>query len=382
MKRARWGFWNFVRVVKMAKAWQGRLVLLISILVFCGSANGFAQESKAQWLVSPELLKSSELEILWETRLPIKTPETLEQLFILGNRIYSLSDLNYMVCLNRERGNVIFSKPIAEADFPVVGLEHYKGELFSVAGNELIEIGVEFGKELGTKRLKFGVTCPVARNSSYYYVAGSDKRLHALRVTDKVQVFEVATVDDSMITSVIAEQDFVIFSTESGSVISITADGPKRLWQFDAADRVAESLAKDANSLFIASKDTNVYRINILNGKLVWKYQTGAMLEKGPVVTDEIVYQYVRSEGLVAIDKKSGKLIWKLAEGVDLLAEANGESYVITKDGKMAVMDNKKAKQVRLVDFAGVSRYAVNVVDLKIYVADKSGRIACLKPIE
>ena len=101
-----------------------------------------------------------------------------------------------------------------------------------------------------------------------------------------------------------------------------------------------------------------------------------------PRVTQAIVYQYVRNEGLVAIDKKSGKLIWQLAEGVDLLAEADGKSYVIAKDGKMVVMDNKKRKRLRSVNFAGVSRYAVNTIDSKIYIADETGRIACVKPIE
>jgi hypothetical protein len=49
--------------------------------------------------------------------------------------------------------------------------------------------------------------------------------------------------------------------------------------------------------------------------------------------------------------------------------------------GTLVVMDNKKAKQLYLVNFAGVSRYASNVADSRIYIADKSGRIACFKPI-
>ncbi len=107
-----------------------------------------------------------------------------------------------------------------------------------------------------------------------------------------------------------------------------------------------------------------------------------AMLDRGPRVTEKIVYQYVRDKGLTAIDRETGKKIWQLPEGVDLLAEAKGKAYVITNEGTLVVMDNKKAKRQYCVDFVGVSRYAVNTVDSKIYVADKSGRIACLKPVE
>jgi outer membrane protein assembly factor BamB len=364
----------------MLKMSRCRLVLLVSFFVFCVVPDSMAMEGM-QRLVSPELLKQAELEILWENKLPIKMGESLEQLFILGNRIYGLSNQNFIVSLNRETGNVIFKRTIAEVGFPVVGLGLYKDELFSIIGNKLVEINPESGTERSAKHLGFGVTCPAARNSSYFYVGGTDRRMHVLRSEDNVQVFEVAAESDSMITSIVADENSVVFATDDGNVISITPDKPKRLGQFDAAGGIAWPIVRDGESLFAASGDTNVYRLNARTGKFVWKYQTGAKLEKGPQVTQGVVYQYVRDEGLVAIDKESGRLLWQMVDGVELLAESEGKSYVITKVGTLVVMDNKKAKQLYLVDFAGVSRYASNVADSRIYIADKSGRIACLKPI-
>ena len=366
----------------MLKMPRCKLVLLVSFFIFCVVPGSIAMESSLRRLVSPELLEDAELEILWENKLPIKTGESLERLFILGNRIYGLSDHNFMVSLNREKGNVIFSISITEVGLPVVGLGLYKDELFSVAGNKLVEINPESGTERSAKRLEFGIACPAARNRSYFYVAGTDRRMHTFRSEDKVQVFEVAAENDSMITSIVADEDFVVFATDAGDVISVTPDRPERLWRFSAADGIARPIVRDAESLFAASKDTNVYRLNVRTGKLVWKYQTGAMLEMGPRVTERIVYQYARNEGLSAIDRKSGGPLWQLAEGVDLLAEADGKAYVITNTGKLVVMDNKKAKQQYCVDFAGVSRYAANVADSKIYIADEDGRVACIRPVE
>jgi outer membrane protein assembly factor BamB len=364
------------------------LALVVSFFVFFAVTEGKAAEGM-QRLVSRELLKQAELEILWETKLPIKKGENLERLFIPfdcargrgGNRIYGLSDQNFMVSMNRETGNVIFKRTIAETGLPVVGLGLYKDGLFSTIGNKLVEISLESGEERSTKRLGFGVTCPVARNSSHFYVGCTDRRMHAFRSEDKVQVFEAAAESDSMITSIVADENSVIFATDDGNVISITPDRPKRLWQFDASGGIVGPIIRDGESLFAASRDTNIYRLDA-KGKPVWKYQMGAILEKGPQVTERIVYQYARNEGLLAIDKESGRPLWPLPEGVDLLAEADGRSYVITKMGTLAVMDNKKAKQIYTVDLPGVSIYATNVTDSKIYIADKSGRIACLQPIK
>ncbi len=358
------------------------LILAVSILVFCIAPEGIAVDGDLEHLVSPELLKRAELRILWENKLPIKKGERLERLFILGNRIYGLSDRNFMCSLNREKGNMIFGVSIAESGFPVIGFGLYKDGLFAVAGNRLVEIDPDSGMKRRAKRLRFIAACPAVRNELNFYIAGTDKRIHALRSKDKVQVFETAAESDSMITSVVADENSVFFATTAGDVVSITADRSKRLWQFNAADSVARPIIKDNESLYVASKDTNIYKLNATTGELIWKYQTGAMLEKGPHVTENMVYQYVSDEGLSAIDKKSGKLLWQLSEGVDLLAEADGKSYVITRAGTLVVMDNKKARQVYSVDSSGVSRYAANVVDSKIYVADKDGRIACLSPIK
>jgi outer membrane protein assembly factor BamB len=198
----------------------------------------------------------------------------------------------------------------------------------------------------------------------------------------RILFFEAAAKDDSMISSIVADENFVVFATDSGGVVSTLADKPKRLWSFYAAEGICGPIVRDGKSLFFASKDTNVYKVNILTGELVWKYQTAAMLERSPRVSERVVYQYVSGQGLAALDKKNGELIWELAKGADLLTETDGKAYVITNTGKLVVMDNKKGKQRYSVNFAGVSRYASNVADSKIYIADESGRLACLEPVE
>jgi outer membrane protein assembly factor BamB len=365
----------------MVKIVRSELVLLFIILAFgCGTVTGEEGDVCGSGpLVSAELLKAAGLETLWETKLPMKELERLEQLHILGNRIYGLSDRNYMVSLHREKGNVIFSRNVAPAGLPVVGLELYKDELYSIIGGRLVELSTQFGTELSSDSLGFGVVCPVVRNSSYYYVCGSDRRLRALRAENKVKVFEVAAEDDSLITSVVADEGFVIFATEGGSVASISANGPQGLWEFEAAGSIAGPIVRDGASLFVSSRDTNIYRLNVRTGRLIWRYQAGALLETGPVVTGGIVYQVV-DKGLVAIERGSGREIWELAGGASLLAEWQGRAYVITSVGELVVMDNKKGKRVYSVNFAGVTKYAANVSDSNIYIGDESGRLACLRP--
>ena len=371
--------------MKMPKILSSRLVLFVSVLALCAPAKDVTAKDSSQPLVSSALLEHAKLRLVWQNKLPIKKKESLERLLIVGDRIYALSNRNYMVSLDRESGDVIFSKPVAPAGFAVLGLELYQDELISVIGNKLVEMDLESGQERRTTPLEFGVVCPAARNSSYFYLSGADRRLRALRAENKVQVFEVAAENASMITSIISDEHFVIFGTDAGNVISITPDKPKRLWQFDATDTIAGPIVRDGPSLFFANKDTNVYRLDMLSltkAELIWKYQMPGILTRAPRVTWQVVYQYAGGKGLTAIDKRSGEALWSVRQGVDLLADAGDKAYVITDRRTLLVMDNIKLKRLYWVNFAQVSRYAVNTIDSRIYIADERGRVACLEPVE
>jgi len=362
-----------------------RLVFLTWLLVLCAAGRGYGATASSRWLVTPELLEEGKLEILWEDKLPIQKTEELESMSIVGERIYALSSRNYMICLDRNKGKTIFSRSVAAAGLPVGRLVPYEDELMFVLGNRLVEMNGQTGKELRAKTIEIGLACPGARNSSFYYLSGKDRRLHVLHAENGVEFFEVAVENDPMITSIAADEDFVVFGTDAGNVVSILPDRPRRLWQFDAGGAIAGPIVREGRSLFFASKDTNIYRVDVFNlpvKELVWKYQTAGVPETSPHVTQKVVYQYIRGKGVTAIDRESGKGIWSLGEGVELLAEAKGKSYVISKNGTLAVMDNVRGKKLYSVNFRQVKRYAVNTADSKIYIADKSGRIACVQPAD
>ncbi len=358
----------------------------MSFLAVYVMQSSIAMGDSSSRLISTELLKHANLKVLWENDLPIQDTEKVQQVLILGSRVYIISNKDYIISLNRENGKIVFAETFKPAGLLAGGFKLYGDELLYVSGSRLVQIDAELGTERATMDLGFGVTCPAARNNAFFYIPGTDNRLHIFRADDRVQVFEVSADNDSMITSVLADEAFVIFSTAAGNVICMNPHNSTRQWQFDAFDAIAGPIVRDWASLFFASKDTNVYRLDIVGPpeqkRLVWKYQTAAVLSQAPRVTQEVVYQPVRGKGVVAIDKEAGTLLWSVPGGLDLLAEHRGRAYVITKAGTLAVMDNISAKELYSVNFAPISKYAVNAADEKIYVTDERGRMACLQPIE
>jgi outer membrane protein assembly factor BamB len=348
--------------------------------------NSVAAQDNSQWLISPELLKNAGFKILWENILPTTQGESLERLLILGDHLYAISDKNYMLCLDRNNGRQIFGKIIGLSGLRLTDLGLFDDKLISAAGSQLYEIDPDTGLEHSTVNVGYGIVCPPVRNSLYYYLSGTDRRLHVLRAADKVDIFDVAAENDSMITAILADETFVVFGTDQGNVISIDPNLPVRLWQFDAAGAIAGAIVQDGMSLYFASEEMNVYRVDIVGApesrRLVWKSLMEGLLQTSPRVTKKIVYQSVYDKELTAIDKDRGTLLWSVPGGVDLLSEAKDKSYVLTKDQTLVVMDNATNKKLFSVNCAGVTISAANLVDSKIYIADKSGRIACLQPVD
>lgn len=370
----------------MPKIQKFKLIFFVAAMILSTVHCSFAVENSRQRLVLPELLKPAGLKILWENKLPTKPGENLERLLILGDQIYAISDKSYMLSLHRESNKRVFGKTVELGGLKVGELSLNNNRLLSVSGNRLYEIDPATGIDHSTIDVDYGIVCPAARNDSFIYLGGDDRRLHALRSQDKVNVFIFAAENDSMITTILADPVSVIIGTDQGYIVSILPDRPVRSWQFKAAGAIVGSIIRDGMSLYFACDDMNVYRLDIMGApeqrRLIWKFQANGILKTAPCVTKRNIYQVIYGKGLTAISKDEGTDLWSVPSGTGLLAEAKERAYVLTKDGTLVVMDNNTNRRLYSVNCAGVSIHATNVVDSKIYIGDKTGRIACLQPLD
>lgn len=371
-----------------------RVLLAASVmgLILSGCASSRAEKSTptppgptkgSTSILASSLLEQAGLKTAWQLTLPLKDQEKFVSVTLLGNRLYLRSDQNYLWSLDRAKGNVVFSRSVAPQGIPMLGLVAYEDTLVSVIGNKLVEMDSNSGQERRVSALDLSVVAPPARNSQFFYLAAADRRLHVLQAQNLVQTFPVTADDDSLITTILADDSFVAFGTNAGDLVGMAPDTPTKLWQFKATEAVAGPIVRDGSTFYFASTDTNVYRVDVAEGTgatLAWKYQAEAVLDRAPLVTRDFVYQYAEGRGLTAIAKQTGKAAWSLPEGLDLLAEAGGKAYVISKNRTLAVMDNAAGKKLFSANFAPVTHHAANTADAKIYIMDETGRVACLEP--
>src|SRR5947209_1474958 len=78
------------------------------------------------------------------------------------------------------------------------------------------------------------------------------------------------------------------------SLVGITDESlPDKLvsaWRFKTGGPVKSSPAIVGNVVFVGSTDSNVYALNLKDGKKAWATRTGGGVESSPLVLDGVVY--------------------------------------------------------------------------------------------
>ena len=352
--------------------------------VFAGSEpTGAARTAMEELLVSPELLERGALDMCWQVSLPLKEREQIDRIYVFEKYVYVLTNSNYLFCIDKEKKAVRFGLELAIRGLPVGEPLHHKGDLWFMVGNELRIVSPKTKKIEKRKPLRAlgrGAVGAMVRNEERLYVLANDKRLHSLVIEGFWQDFMVAAGDGSRINSVVADNRFLVVTTEAGNVISIYPNQAKRRWQYDVVGEIAAPLVRQGEWLYVGSRNSKLYKINIRNGRTAWDeaFHAGGELKKPPMLGAKVLYQSTDDKGVYAIDKETGRMVWQAPRGVDVLVEVGVRAYVFAEPGVLVVMDNAEARRLYSVNFANVKKYAVNTVDKAIYVADLNGRVMCI----
>lgn len=360
---------------------------VIAVMLLCLSAALFAAGEKVEIrqpqtaeLVSGELIRQAGWTTNWQLNLPVKTDEEIDRLFIDGQYLYAMTDTNILFCIDRKKGQTLFAVMVCQRDLPLCSPIFHEGRLGFIAGNQVHIFDPSNGVvELADTIEQVGniFECGVSRNTDFFYITGSDKRLHVISADGFWELFSATADNDSPINSVKATDSIVVFSTQAGNVIGMNPRKAEKYWQFDTSGQIRASLVADDESIYVAGMDAKLYKLVKESGKLAWDqpFHTGAPLRDAATLGASTVYAYNDLNGLYAVDKNTGKPIWHVDTGRDTICEAGSKAFVFARPGVLKVLDNSSGEELYSVNFNQVRGYAINAVDSVMYLTDAAGRL-------
>ncbi|MDD5135071.1 MAG: PQQ-binding-like beta-propeller repeat protein, partial [Phycisphaerae bacterium] len=234
--------------------------------------------SSSNAIISEKLLNQAGLQTAWQSAVALDKGEKVEKLTVLGDYLYILTNANYLFCLDRNTGKLVIASALASPKLPVSSPSAYKNTVYFIAANELVAFDVQNGIELFRQILAMPVSSAIAANASNLYIPGMDKKLYVTDTKGQHIIFKATADDVSSPASVLADNSFVIFATDSGNVICMSSLEPKRIWQFNAVGSISAPLVASADWIYASSKETNLYKLKNNSGTLAWKFHTGSAL--------------------------------------------------------------------------------------------------------
>ena len=367
----------------------------LGLTVFCflfaaGGGAAVKKQVKPETgpLVSMALTNEAGLHQDWQIRLPVKVNdgEKTDRLFVFGPYLVVLTNQNYLSCRNCENGSFRFEMQIADKGLPVADPLYVENRIVFLIGSQLKVLDPASGAIVRNTDLGWvgenRNEC-VAKNEKFIYMAGVDFRIHAFEKQEKgdyVQLFTATADNDSEITSVLATNDRVYFATLTGNIVAMQADQPGKIWQYNASGPVSAPLVYENGVIYAGGLDTKLYKIDAQTGALEWDipFFAGDKLMHRPELGKTVLYLNAGINGVYGILKDTGKEVWNVPKGEATLCESGDRAYVYARPGVLVVMNNTTGKPVRSLNFGKVTRFARNMQDAKMYVADDQGRVACI----
>lgn len=156
-------------------------------------------------------------------------------------------------------------------------------------------------------------------SSSTVYFGSSDGRFYALdKSTGKTKwMFNSSS---SIESSPALDKGKVFFSNNRQTLFALDALTGKEIWKYNFGENKNYDWAFDYyyssptiynNSIVIGAKDGYVYKFNETSGQVVWKFQTQNIVRSTPAIENNMVYFGDVDGILYAVDFTTGKEKWK-----------------------------------------------------------------------
>ena len=192
-------------------------------------------------------------------------------------------------------------------------------------------------------------------------------------------------------------KDIVYFAADNGKVAAVATDTREPIWTLDKGvfgtyGGIVANLAADQTGVYVASLDTKLYCLQRTGGKVKWQYFAGVPLRDGPVLTKDLVFQFVPDTGLVAIDKTEIPMSknptfnreprWVAADATQILSEDDTYAYVRTTKNQVLAIDKKSGQPKFSSRRNDLTTFGTNTKgDGIIYVATSDGMVISVKPV-
>jgi outer membrane protein assembly factor BamB len=159
---------------------------------------------------------------------------------------------------------------------------------------------------------------PAVLDGGLVAFGGCDSVIHFIHLKDGSGLRKLET-DAQIIRSLASWGGTVYGVNYANQLLAAGTQVDKLAWLYeDDGAQFLTSPGVDETQVYVGSRDKHLHAVERLSGKAVWKFKTGGRVESSPLVFDDAVV-FGSSDGRIyAVNKQDGRELWRLDLGENL----------------------------------------------------------------
>jgi outer membrane protein assembly factor BamB len=393
--------------MKVMRGMIGLLLVSVSLLAGC---DPVVYHEDAPDILQGDVLSKVDLRMYWERTIPLPAGEQVERTWVLGEKLYCLTDGDTLICVDARVGTALWSQKVTVGEEQVYAPVHVDDMRLSLKVGDLDTIDnppsmVDYplfnavvistttrlwviDRDKGTvyrNIVSDGFTPQVQGvcDTERFYTVNSRRQVCGVKLLQGLPFWQKSIKQELIKAPLAMAPGYVFAATMDGIVQCYVADDlGTKIWNKKVHGGVRESLVADERGVFLAADDRMIYGLSTSRGRPLWDPVSMVSDPEGQMLLGEqTLFQYAGARGGVyAIDIANGQLRWRAPKAKTVLAIIDQKVYLKDRSRTLQVRDEMTGKVLHTISLADFEMYPHNV-NSAIYMASRNGRIACLRHV-
>lgn len=210
-----------------------------------------------------------------------------------------------LVAVQADTGATLWKAEVTTTQAPAAA----DGRVYVVSADALQALDATTGGVAWRVSLDAAVSAPIAARGGWVIASLANSELLAVRGTDGTIVWR-RTLDAPVVAAPAIDGDRLYLPGEDGSVRALALTTGEPQWSRHLGGRVL-SVAPLGGRLYVSSTDKFFYCLDDTNGRVRWRWRTGADTVGVPIADDSRVYVAALDTVLRALDRGHGAQRWR-----------------------------------------------------------------------
>jgi outer membrane protein assembly factor BamB len=170
----------------------------------------------------------------------------------------------------------------------------------------------------------------------------------------------------------------LLLAGADGTFFATSRDLRITKYRFKADAALAAPVGQYDETAYVASTEYDVYALDMLAGKITWRFVSGTPITRKPEVNDDDVYISPNRPNLARVDRLSGEKMWSNPKADRFLTANKKFVYALDASGQLLVLDRKHGTILSTLDTRDFVVPVTNELTDRLFLASNDGLLVCL----